>query len=123
MKEMLFVEWTAADWVEADALVAASERLVGRTALVHGTKAALVHAWRRDSEAALARVHEIAADPLLAGLPVVQTMLEMEQVRLAQRPSRAPHALVTPHMPRNAACTTCVVRAYCLPHCMLARRQ
>ena len=79
LKEILFLPWTDTDWAEVEALTHDAEEELGRTAFIHGTKAACALGWRRESAAALERVREIAADPLLRTLPGLLSMLEMEE--------------------------------------------
>jgi hypothetical protein len=79
LKESMLIEWAASDWEELDALLAEADRCCGRTSMVFATKAAAVHARRRDVHAALGRLEEVLADPLLAGLPVVRAAITMEQ--------------------------------------------
>lgn len=50
---------------------------VGSQSLILGTKAALVHGWRRDPAAALERITHIAADAKLRRLPIILSFLQV----------------------------------------------
>ena len=79
IKELYQLDWTDADWWEVDALCAAFDERHGRASMISGPKIAAVHGWRREPRRGLERVREVAADDNVARLPVLRSMMLMEQ--------------------------------------------